>query len=627
MLNNRLDESTSNNLFYLECSIGKSKKDIFLHLSFASFDTANKLFKQMKDKCHLPVAIYGNRIVVFPGSYHAGGVYCGDRGDVGIAFLSPEYAHKFFEFAKLSMSQYDNFERSDFLGHRAVQVSNIDSLKLNYSFEKRIVQTENVNHAVFSLFFLSQVTMTTPLNKDIIGLIKSMFVLLDMSPDLQKQIALSRQFLFYTQSPPFSKENKCIGNPSLEIKTVESVCCPDIDISYKYKNTMGFPKPHVTFDTFGFIIRDRWQYDEAKKIIIQSCSSKYAAMYFYQENNIKPLVTIFTDGFASGGLTLNGILAASNAPYAMPKDLGEGLVQDFGGIYLISNAEIKVDDKITPVNFAFIALPNLDQSCEADYFDGHSYLRHVTTLMIMQFQLAKIHNTVLIIDREGFDAFDNTDEDIAAIIHAVNNMPEFRSVQVIIALGGGIKDIYENPLKDRVNEVEECITFIRCATQLDLNSLSRDLKKRYIRGMEIANSELMKDINLIIKYLKENILTRSSNPNLFFSEEEVGKRKLINEMKIDCFEYLKEQVKERFDKQLKDVIWDGLHTLACNVLKPFYQKHLREVGHGDLMLYGIICSYLEGEMKVETKIREFMKKCSRQTAPKIVKAGFNNNRS
>jgi len=503
MLNNRLDESTSNNLFYVECSIGKSEKHVFIHMSFASIDTANRLFKKMKDEWQLQVAIYGNRIVVFPSIPMDRGINCDFFRNILINFSANEHAQEFLEFAMPTINYHYCLKKIPVMVRtdNYIYIGKIDSLISDFSFEKRIAQTENVNHAVLSLFLLSQALMTTPLNNDIVGIIKAMFVLLDMSPDLKKQIELSRQFLFYTQSPPFFKKDNCIGNTFLEITTPDIVCYPDIDISCKHKNTMGFPKPHVTFDTFGLIKWKKWQYDETKEIIIQSCSSHYAAMHYYQKNNVKPLVSIFTDGFTSGGLTLNGILAASNAPYAMPKDLGDGLVQSFGGLYLISNAEIKVDEKTTPVDFAFVALPNLDQPCEADYFDRHGYIRHVTTLMIMQFQLAKSMNKVLMIDREGCDLVENKDEDIAAIIHAVKNIPEFRSVEVIIALGDGIKDSYTNPLKDRINEVEKCIPLIRYATQLDLNSLSHDLKKRYAHGVAMAN-------NSQLKALEEKVVQR-----------------------------------------------------------------------------------------------------------------------
>jgi len=569
---NRLNESDQNDSMHIESTFAQNGTDFFIHMSFASLDSAISLFKRMKDEWHLPVTLYGNRIVIasVKDDYKSVGTYtsiCFRELSYGIHFLTVEDAKQFYEFIPSICKTEMRFNNTPYI------YLNYNFFK--YSLETRLIETKNKENIIFSLLTLSQLITSSPLPKDVIQMIKLIFVMISPKTNIQTPIKFNKHFLCNTQSIPFPKEINEMENQSLEIKTFDSVSYPEIDISYKYESMNSLPKRRAMFSVIdsGNVNVVKNSINKPKEVIIESCYSQDAAMRFYEHHNIKPLVTIFANGFTSGGAGLckrppqeESILAISNAPYAMPKDLGDGLVKSFGGLYLISNAEIMIDEKVTPVDFVFVALPNFGQPilslntpCEKNYFHRYSYLRHVTSLMIMQFQLAKLNNNVLITGRHGCGIFQNKDEDISAIIHAINRMPQFEMVQVIFALGRNFipenqnrctHEIYKNPLQNIVGEVYECIDDIGQCTKLELDKISEDIKKQYIFGMRNDIIEIMQDIDLIEEYLNNGFLTKMHSFTLFSSVEQSEKRKWVREMKIRCLEHLKKYITtNKYDRE------------------------------------------------------------------------------
>jgi len=126
-------------------------------------------------------------------------------------------------------------------------------------------------------------------------------------------------------------------------------------------------------------------------------------------------------------------------------------------------------------------MPNMDDGIrgfdtpsEKNYFSRESYLVHVTSLVILQFYLARFSNNIIITGRHGCGFFNNNDRDVAAIFHAVSQMPEFKNIQIIFALGEdktismknkeySLHEIYRKPSHKIIKEVEAAIKQIRKA--------------------------------------------------------------------------------------------------------------------------------------------------------------------
>jgi len=583
---NRPNEPDHDVDFHLEYTLAKNKTDFFLHMSFTNIDTAKYLFVRMKDEWHLPVALYGNRIVVAPArkGHQYTGTYTSLHQDVHqrveyacVRFTCRDHSRKFYQFIfKDDIKSASDDIRIVFKNE--MLITYLDSDRIYYpknsffhpyhSLETRIIETKNVESIIFSFFVLTQLLMITSLPKDVIHTIRLLFFLMSSSFDFQKRIEINNRFSLGAQSIPLPHMHNNVN--ALELKTLNSVSYPDIDISEQYKNKQALSKPSVMFsniDSTGFDTAIN-PFDKPKKMIIQSCSSQAAAKHYYEQHNVKPLISVIENHS-------DDILTLSNAPYAMPKDIGSGLVESFGGLYVISHAEIKLDEKITPVDFVFVAIPHL----------ASGYLRYVTTLMIMQFQLAVLNNNVLILSRH------DQDENMAAIIHAVNRMPEFNAVQVIFALqDNAMQDVYEYPSEDIIKEVDKCINRIRLDTDLKLDKLSDDLRGRYIHGKKMVDHEIITDIDLMVDDLNNGFIERLYYFTLFATDSESETSERIKKMHITCLNYLKECVIEfsYARKTLDEAITFWEKTPASDLKLDFPGMH-------NLTLYDIICLNPKGK--------------------------------
>lgn len=269
---------------------------------------------------------------------------------------------------------------------------------------------------------------------------------------------------------------------------------------------------------------------------------------FIPASKINSLLIVNSNGFISGG---NGedynpwegikeeVLTYSNAPFAMPKSLQDGMVESFGGLYTIINA--KIDE--TSADLAFVAMPNIgktsafDIPSEVNYFSRTSYLQHMTSLVILQFYLARFSGNKMIVGRcNSFQG--NKDEDIAAIYHAVNQMPEFCNVQVYFALGTKDKDVvdtYQNPSASTLKDITRIIGLIQEESKnLDITELVKNIRNNYKKGKECANKILE-----IFKYIDENIVANLDvlwNGISWFSDNVARNLEIknwINHLKID----------------------------------------------------------------------------------------------
>ena len=204
---------------------------------------------------------------------------------------------------------------------------------------------------------------------------------------------------------------------------------------------------------------------------------------------IQPLVVLFANANHPGGYgetapaQEENVLKDSNAPYAIPKKYDQGLILTYGGLYIISNAIINVKDKNIDVNFVFVAMPDLKtiNSKESIYSsDREAYLRHVASLIILQFHAAKNCGNVMVTGRQGCGIFGNKDGDIAAVIQSVANLPLFKDVKVVYALGKNpqLDNTYLNPPNNIINEVNQCIQTLQkdIGQDLKIENVSNDVR-------------------------------------------------------------------------------------------------------------------------------------------------------
>ncbi len=297
----------------------------------------------------------------------------------------------------------------------------------------------------------------------------------------------------------------------------------DLGIAEKYNLKNNFDKKHITIQQIP-TCRIEMVGSNMKEPIIESMFSHDAAFTYYEKNRIAPLVIVFANGFKSGGNGASGnrqeeqLLKLSDYTVnIMPNNLRNGNVESFGGIYTIKNTSLVSNNKFAIVDFAFVAMPNIgdalhDQAtpAEGNYFSPRTYLYHVTSLVILQFYLARFSGKVMITGRQGCGLFKNDDEIISAIIRKVNEMPEFLDIQVIYALGKNftpdnckrpLYQIYQYPLKEITDDIGCCIDEIRFDSNMDINIISKNIVENYKLGKEV-----IKKMDPIIKFIDEVII-------------------------------------------------------------------------------------------------------------------------
>lgn len=305
----------------------------------------------------------------------------------------------------------------------------------------------------------------------------------------------------------------------------------ELDISQqKYKNSVSanFPqKPDIKIETIETnIISIDDSANQFPKFSVSSQFSQGAALELFNKG-VKPMVVLFANAEHPGGYGENApaqeerVLKDSNASYAIPKDYQNGLNITYGGCYVISDVIIKVEDnnktkKDVRADFTFVAMPDLHiyegnlESYYAKPENRAAYLRHITSLMILQFHAAKLGSGVMVTGRQGCGVFQNNDEDVAAVIHAVANLPEFKDVKVVYALGRDsveknnkrkTHEIYSKPLQEKLDEVNKCIENIRqdknVDENLEISKISHDMKNRYCKNIKPYISLLSEQCNQI----------------------------------------------------------------------------------------------------------------------------------
>ncbi len=296
----------------------------------------------------------------------------------------------------------------------------------------------------------------------------------------------------------------------------------EIDISDKYnkiKKIYAKEFVHINSIADEKILFSDDDNTETNKPIIKCENSETIIMDLYEKDNEKRLMVISANPVISGGGGQNGegleekIISLTNAPFAMPNDLGEGLVPHLGGLYKISNVQISKDNRHAITDMLFISMPNmgypiklLKTPSEKKYFTRESYLEHIACMMIQEVYLARFTNNTIIIPRQGCGLFANEDEDLSAVIHVVGKM--FSDVQIIVALGKNVElqydkrnllVIYSEPLMDKIVEVEKAINNLRAKLNngFTLHAISKNMIASYLTGreqaMKIQESEMMEE--------------------------------------------------------------------------------------------------------------------------------------
>ena len=289
--------------------------------------------------------------------------------------------------------------------------------------------------------------------------------------------------------------------------------------------------------------------------IIMECYSEVAAENIYHKEFVQPLIIIFANGFTPGGYYWTNkncnaqeesILAKTeNIEEKLPPKYGKGLIEDYLGINIISNATIIHNSKKTRAHLAFVAMPNLGapnpelNTPTENFVDRKAYLKHVISLVILQFHAAKRLGQFMITGRQGCGVFQNDDEDISAIIRCVNELKIFEDVQIVYALGRNCKknlgnsqrtlyEIYNNPDSFTCNIVKECINEIKIETNIfEMKTVAEYMRDNYLLQMKI--STYVYGIKNIISYLAdEGTVSRLKAAWHGFFENETG----LNDEKI-----------------------------------------------------------------------------------------------
>ena len=308
-----------------------------------------------------------------------------------------------------------------------------------------------------------------------------------------------------------------------------------------------------------------------KEPIIKEINDTRAIFDFIHANKVNPLIVIPVKNFIFGDYTNcvigieKEVIAMSNANAYMPAALENSVVESVGGIYTITKSTIKRNNmhaKVS-VDFAFVALPDMAKT-ESNYFSRESYLKHVTSLAIIQFYLARFSNNMLITGRQGCEFLNNKDEDIAAIIWAVNQMPEFRNIQVIFTIHEkfGKTETYKNPDKEKMQEVNNCINIIRMESNLNITKLAKNIQANYISGKNVA-----KTVFDISQYLDENMIEKINsfawNGLALFSNNDARNNEIktwINNLKNELCNGLQ----NKMDLGLIIYIFKENNPLNCN---------------------------------------------------------------
>lgn len=268
---------------------------------------------------------------------------------------------------------------------------------------------------------------------------------------------------------------------------------------------------------------------------------------------IKPLVIVFANGRYPGSQGMSQeqqLLASSNAAYAMPTTYQEGLTEFFGGLYLLSDVSFMHANEKMNCDFLFSALPNMsdgNHSEKAFFANREFYLAHVTLLLLMQLNIARLTGQPIVTGRQGCGNLGNDDKDIAAILHTLLKRPEFEKIKVIVTLGTILKEdivkIYENPPKKQCEEVTECIASFQAQKidLCDLNQLSKVLLQNYLGKSNEKIKTFHERIDSLIKY--------SSHENITMFDGWARKETIqAKESKITCLKHLRVISREEFSK-------------------------------------------------------------------------------
>jgi hypothetical protein len=191
------------------------------------------------------------------------------------------------------------------------------------------------------------------------------------------------------------------------------------------------------------------------KVSVLSCDIAHAVAYLKNRYKIeRPSVAVFTQTNQAAE-----ILSGSNAVNVVPKNNPEEFITILGGMCAVSNAIISVKkdnqpDKHVKADLVFVSMPTKN---DFHIFPTREiYLNHLTALVMMQFNMAKLSGNVLVIGRMD----DIADDDLSAVVHAVNALNEFKQVKVVFALNTPDKKChlkYIKPDKAIIDQVNDQI--------------------------------------------------------------------------------------------------------------------------------------------------------------------------
>jgi len=249
-------------------------------------------------------------------------------------------------------------------------------------------------------------------------------------------------------------------------------------------------KPPITKST-----SDNAPAKNKQNIIILPFNISHAVVHLNTNYGIeRPSVAIYSQSDQA-----YDILSGSNAMLAAPNTDTNNFIPALGGVFAVSNAVIpirKTDlrDKYIKADFVFTPIPVYPQlgvpmpASDYNYFPTtEARLRHLTYLVLMQFNAAKLSGNVLVMGRISDGLLNPSDAELSAVIHVVRNLTEFSDVTVVCALGTEDKschDAFEHPDNKTTQLVQTEIDNMKQKDQFvtsDIEKISNELKDHYNR--------------------------------------------------------------------------------------------------------------------------------------------------
>jgi len=174
-----------------------------------------------------------------------------------------------------------------------------------------------------------------------------------------------------------------------------------------------------------------------------------------------------------------------------PIKLKNGLLPDFGGLFVATNASMVIDNKIENIDIAFVAVPRpIINLCDRKY-----YLEQLTQTIMLAFYFASFQKNTIIFDKQHWYA---DKEDLSAIFTQVQN--QFKNVPLIFAMQENDPPFQQPEFNEQVDVIIK--NSINQDEKLDLHKVSNNLIKRCVVD-ELALEKIKKEIIKITDYLEK----------------------------------------------------------------------------------------------------------------------------